>query len=311
MRESVNPPRRDPARGSLLAPRHWAAWFGFGVVYLLVLLPFRVQMAIGRGLGRLAARLARREWRVGQINLRLCFPEMPQPERDRLLRRHFEALGCALFDTGLAWWISRERALKLTEVEGLEHLENALKAGRGAILFAAHFTTAEMSARALSIRRPIAAMYQRPRNEVIAEQFCSCSAAQSMQLIASDNVRELLRALKANVPVWFAADQREDMRSCTLAPFFGIPVISNTAPSRIARISGAPVLPYFMERVDGIGYRGRIGAALEAFPTQDEVADAARLLAVVEAEVRRCPEQYLWTYKRFKRPGADGDPYRR
>ncbi len=51
----------------------------------------------------------------------------------------------------------------------------------------------------------------------------------------------------------------------------------------------------------------RIGAPLENFPSGDPLADAARFHALIEEHVRRCPDQYLWTYKRFKRPGPDGD----
>lgn len=303
------------AQPSLLAPRHWGTWIGLGMVWLIVQFPLSVQGAIGGGLGRLAWWIARRERRTGEINLGLCFPQWSPEQRTALLRRHFEFLGCAFFDTALAWWASDKRLLKLTRVEGFEHLQRALQGGRGALLICAHFTATEMGVRALALRLRVAGMYQTPRNAVVDDRFRNCRGVLSARMIPSDNVRAVLRALKENLPVWFAADQREDMRSCTLAPFFGIPVASNTAPSRLARISSAPVLPYFIERVTSKGkaghregYVARIGEPLQSFPSDDEVADAARLHAQAEADVRGCPEQYLWTYKRFKHP--DSDPYR-
>ena len=94
-------------------------------------------------------------------------------------------------------------------------------------------------------------------------------------------------------------------------PFFGQPAASNVATSRLAKISGAPVLPYFPQRRDdNRGYVVQIHAPLDNFPSDDPVADTRRFHELIECNVRDHPEQYLWTYKRFRRPGPDGDPYR-
>lgn len=127
-----------------------------------------------------------------------------------------------------------------------------------------------------------------------------------VRAIASDQVRDILRSLGENLTVWYAPDQRYTEKMSAIVPFFGQPAATNIATSRLARISGARVLPYFPERLaDGSGYVMRIGAPLEDFPS-DPVADALRFHALIEAHVRRSPEQYLWTYKRLKLPQPAG-----
>jgi KDO2-lipid IV(A) lauroyltransferase len=82
---------------------------------------------------------------------------------------------------------------------------------------------------------------------------------------------------------------------------FGIPAATNTLTSRLARTTGAPVLPYFLRRLPGTqGYRAVIHPPLEDFPSDDAVADTERLNHLIEAQVRLVPEQYLWIHRRFK-----------
>ena len=293
-------------------PRFWPTWIGVGLIRALGWLPYRVQMRLGRVFGAIAYAFAARERRVATQNIKMCLPEIDAHQRGRLVRAHFGSLGCSLFETALVWWASDARLKKLVRVEGMEHLRAALEQGRGAILLSAHFTTLEVGARALCIEGPTAIMYQTPKNQLIAELSLRRRAAHAARAISSESVRELLNALKANLPVWYAPDQRDFGKASAVVPFFGIPAATNVATSRIARISGAPVLPYFPERLkDGSGYLMRILPRLEPFPSDDPVADATRFHALIEAHVRRCPEQYLWSYKRFKLPGPDGDPYRR
>ena len=302
--------RALPSR--LYAPRFWPTWIGLGLIRLLGLLPYRLQMAVGAGLGRIAYYFSRRDRHIAYVNVSLCLPELDERGLRRVVKQHFESLGCALFETALVWWASDARLRKFVRVEGLEHLQRALAGGRGAILLSAHFTTLEMGARALCMNGPTAIMYQTPRNALIAALSLRGRAMHARRAISSDNVRELLQSLKSNLPVWYAPDQRDEGRSGQLVPFFGIPALTNVATSRIARISGAPVLPYFPERLaGGAGYCMRILPPLQPFPSEDAVADAARFHTLIEAHVRRCPAQYLWTYKRFKRPGSTDDPYQR
>ena len=303
---------RDPDRIPLYrfaGPRYWGVRIGIAIVRLVNFLPLRLQLVFGRGLGRLAYLVSRRDRRVAQVNIDMCLPEMPIHERRKILKAHFASLGCALFETGLVWWASDARLKRLIRIEGLEHLQAALARGKGALMLSAHFTTLEMGARALTLIGPTSVMYLTPSNDLIAELSRRGRSRHTVQAVTSEQIRELLQNLKQNLPVWYAPDQRFTDKSSELVPFFGIPAASNVATSRLARISGATVLPYFPERrADNRGYIVRIHPPWENFPSKDPIADTQRFHALIEASVRRHPDQYLWAYKRFRREGFD--PYR-
>lgn len=286
---------------ALAAPRYWPTWLGLAVLRALAPLPYRAQLAIGRVLGRIFRRLPGERVRIVRRNLELCLPQISAAGREALVTRHFESLGMALLETGLAWWASDERIRALTAVEGLEHLDAALARGRGAILLAAHFTTLEIGARAITARRPVSIMYRPAKNEVLGRFLQANRARRTRRAIARDDVRTLIGALKANETVWYAPDQSYRKKGAEMVPLFGIPAATNTATSRLARLTGAAVLPYFPERrADGAGYRIVIQPPLEQFPGDSPVADAERVNRLIEEQVRRVPEQYLWIHRRFK-----------
>lgn len=306
-------PARDAEKVPLyrfLGPRYWAVWLGLGIVRLLNVLPLRPQLAVGRALGRLAWLFSRRDRRIADINIALCLPELNPARRRKLVRDHFASLGCALLETGMVWWADDARLKRLVHFEGTGHLQAALTKGRGALLLSAHFTTLEMGARALTLLGPTSVMYLTPGNALIAELSRRSRGRHTVQAISSDQIRDLLQNLKNNLPVWYAPDQRYTEKNSEIVPLFGQPAASNVATSRLAKISGAPVLPYFPERrADNRGYVVHIHPPFDHFPTDDAVADTRRFHELIEAHARRHPEQYLWTYKRFRLP--DNDPYRR
>ncbi|MCC6208707.1 MAG: LpxL/LpxP family Kdo(2)-lipid IV(A) lauroyl/palmitoleoyl acyltransferase [Gammaproteobacteria bacterium] len=294
----------------LLLPRHWPTWLLLGLAWITVQLPYRFVLAAGGLLGTLFRHLSPRRRRVADTNLRLCYPELDAEARARLLRDHFLALGIGLLETAMAWWLPERRLRPLiAEVEGLPYLQESLDGGHGVILLSSHFTTTEMGVRLLDFLAPINPMYRRHENAVVDDVLHRSFGARFETVIPRDDVRGMLRVLRQGRAVWYAPDQNYGRRGHVFAPFFGIPAASNPATGRFAQMGKAVVIPYFACRLSGArGYRLTLLPPLTGFPGGDEVADTARINAIVEAEVREIPEQYLWVHRRFKTrpPGESG-----
>jgi Kdo2-lipid IVA lauroyltransferase/acyltransferase len=287
------------------SPRYWHTWAGLGVMWLIHLLPARAQRFCGRMLGALVRNLPFSYVRIARRNLELCFPDLSAAEREALLKRHFASIGMGVCETANTWWASDEEIESVTEVVGREHIATALAAGRGVIMVGAHFTTIEIATRILGTLAPLNVLYRPTKNKLLAQFLLNNTARHARRAIPYDAIRTLVSALRANEVVWYAPDQSYRNKGAAMVPFFGIPAASTTATSRLAKMSGAKVLTYLPERLPSGRYRVTISPPLENYPSADPVADVVRFHALIEAHIRRIPEQYLWIHRRFK--GLDAD----
>lgn len=302
-----------PLRPALLAPRHWPAWIGLGLIRLVALLPYRWLLPIGRGAGWLAARLLRGRRAVAARNIDLCFPDLDTAARSAMVEANLRDAGLMLVEFALAW-MGSERAVRRIplEIEGLEHLERARAAGRGVLLVGAHFSHLELCARLVSRRIRIAGMYREHEDAAFEWAIKRARLAYADAMFTKSELRQTVRWLKDGGIIWYAPDQDMRGKDSVFAPFFGVPASTITATHHFARLSGALVVPFFHRRLDGGGYAIRLEAPLAGFPGTDIVADTTRVNASIERMVRAAPTQYLWMHKRFKtRPPGEADIYRR
>ena len=120
-------------------------------------------------------------------------------------------------------------------------------------------------------------------------------------MIENTNVRAIVRGLKKGHATWFAPDQDFANQDIVFTPFLGGIASTLTATSKLAKMTGVPVVPFYPIRLPhGKGYKLIVLPELENFPTGDVEADSARINKVIEEMVYACPEQYLWSHKRFK-----------
>ena len=296
-------------RLAFLQPKYWLTWLGLGILRVISLLPFAAQRRVGWALGCLIRHLPLAYVRIARRNIDLCLPQLSSAARGKLLDQHCHSLGMGVCETATTWWRSDAHVARLADVQGFEHLQQALAKGRGAIMIGGHFTTIEIATRILSTMVPLSAVYRAPKNALLSYTMHR-SFARNGTPIAHDDIRTMIRVLKKNGVVWYAPDQSYRNKGAAMVKFFGIPAATTTATSRLAKITGAQVLTFFPERLpNGAGYRVTIGSALEDFPGADLVSDVERFNALLQAHILRIPEQYLWMHRRFKGLSADYPDY--
>jgi KDO2-lipid IV(A) lauroyltransferase len=292
-----------------LQPKYWLTWVGLGIMRLLELLPYPAQLRVGHAIGVLLRHLPLAYVRIARRNIDLCLPELSEESRADIARRNCTSLGIAVCETANAWWRRGDRVKRLARVQGLHHVQAALAHGRGAILVGAHFTTIEISTRILGTLTPLCAVFRPSKNALLTHIMFSCFSRYGLA-IPYDDIRTMVKALKRNEAVWFAPDQSYRNKGAVMADFFGIPAASNTATTRLARLTGAAVMTYFAERLPGnAGYSVTIGPPFENFPGPDPHSDVARYHRLLETQIRRVPEQYLWVHRRLKGLSADYPNY--
>jgi KDO2-lipid IV(A) lauroyltransferase len=288
------------------SPRYWPVWLLDGWLRLSALLPRRLALAVHKLLGRVSGAVTRRRRRIVRRNLELCFPGLSSAEVQRIAAQHFANVGAFFAEMALAWYGSPERRERLYRIEGVEHLSAALARGKGVLLYTGHFTTIEMCAPAVRALVPLYAfMFKQRRNPLLNALQSRGRGRYAHVSVTNDDVREMLALLRRNAVVWYSPDQAR-MDSGELVPFFSQPAMTSTAPSRLARLSGAAIVPLFYRRLpDDSGYLLRFHPPLAELPSRDAIRDTVRLTEVLESFVRECPEQYFWTHRKFKnRPGV-------
>jgi Kdo2-lipid IVA lauroyltransferase/acyltransferase len=282
-------------------------------LWLFHWLPLGVQAAAGRVLGAVLWRAAGSRRRITLRNLALCFPQKSEDERERIARELFCLFARSVLERGLLWFASPARLRRLIHVEG--DVGFADRDGGPVMLLMPHFIALDVAGAAtqLHVKRDFASMYQRQSNPVIdaAMRRGRLRLGRTELFSRAETARPLVRAVRQGRVFFNLPDMDFGLRDAAFVPFFGVPAATLLAPSRMARALGMKVQPVVAHMLPGgQGYRVRFLPPWEDFPSDDAVADTARMNRWIEEEVQRCPQQYYWVHKRFKtRPAGEAGVY--
>lgn len=284
--------------------------FAFFILKLLAKLPHNILQTLAKILGWLCYYLVVPRTRVGTTNLAACFPEKSATERKALLQQHYYHMALLILEYGRYWYGSAATLKSAVQYQDKQHLDDALARGENVILLYPHFTAFEAAVYALNQDVPLISVYSHQKNKQLDEQILKGRHRyNNVYLIGrTEGLRSIIKQIKAtSAPFLYLPDQDFGAKDSVFVPFFGIPTATITGLSRIAKLTNASIIPAIPTRQNNGSVILRFYPAWENFPSEDPIADAARMNEFIEARIREQPAQYFWLHKRFKtRP--QGEP---
>ncbi|MFT6435268.1 MAG: KDO2-lipid IV(A) lauroyltransferase [Candidatus Azotimanducaceae bacterium] len=296
---------------AFLHPKYWLTWIGLLIFRVLVMLPHPLRVIVGESLGKLTYQIAKRRRHIVEINLQLCFPDKTPDELINLTQETFKSGGISIIETGFAWLRGPDSILGRVEIEGLDILRGAQAQGKGVILMGMHLSTLDICGAALGRYVPFDVMYRRNKNLLLEAIMTNGREQNFPEAIERNDIRRVIHNLKQGHIVWYGPDQDYGRRNAIFSSFFGVPAATITATSRIAKITGSPVVSYSHFRNIKTGkYTIRIEGPIEHFPSASDTEDVNKINCLLEQAIAKAPEQYWWFHRRFKtRPNKNDDVY--
>jgi lipid A biosynthesis lauroyl/palmitoleoyl acyltransferase len=280
-------------------PKFLPTWILILLMRIGVFIPFRTQVIIGRAIGKAIYPFMSKLRSTAYSNISHCFPEKKQSQVNALVKSHFEAIGISLFETANAYYASDKKIINLLTIKNEHFFKDALKQEGGIILLCAHFMPLMLGSRALLINHTIANVYRPQNNKLFDQAMVKGYKKHGAVMIKSMDTRSIVKAINNSLPIWYAPDQDLGKNNSVFAPLFGIQTATASATARLAKNNKTRVIPYSFVRTNK-GYEVSFEKPLSGYPTGDPIIDATTTNKILEKQIKKTPEQYLWIHRRFK-----------
>ena len=303
MKDSKNEPHNNEVKLelSMLSPSYLLTWLGTGFLYVLTLLPIKIQLFLGGQLGSILLFISPQRKNITQINLQLCFPEKTQIELEKMVKEVFKDIGKGLIETGIAWWKSDRFIDKL--INKKSNFEQLDSNNEGCLILLKHSTHAELDIRIISRLLRVGGMYKTQTNKVMNYLMIKARNKYLIGTVTNRQTRRGLKWLRNGLKFLYAADQDYGAKGSEFVPFFGIQAATITLPSDLFK-KGTRVYFFNVMRVNS-SYE----ITLNEFSQQtDKDGFLNEMNNFYQKAILETPTQYFWMHRRFKtRPeGEEG-----
>jgi len=294
---------------NFIHPKYFPTWILILLMRVGVFIPFKLQVFFGKIIGKLIYPFMTELRKTAYSNISNCFPEKKQPQVTLLVKQHFGAIGVSLFETANAYYASDKKIKKMLTINNEQHFTEALKKEGGIILLCSHFMPLMLGSRALLIKHTIANIYRPQNNKLFDQVMFKGYVKNGAVMIKSTDTRSIMKAINNSLPIWYAPDQDLGRNNSIFAPLFGIQTATASATSRLAKNNNTRVIPYSFIRTKH-GYEMSFDKPLKNYPSGDTINDASKTNKILEKQILKNPEQYLWIHRRFKtRPEGEENFY--
>lgn len=306
---------KKPFLAEFLLPKYWGIWLFMAILLPLVYLPLGWQFKLGKWLGKLIFKLAKRRKNDTLTNLKLCFAEYSEAQHQEMAEHVFINAGVGVFESLCAWFRPDVFTRQVT-ISGLQHIITSQQLGKAVIVLGAHYTMLDLGGRLASMFIPVDIVY-RPQNNKLLEWFIYNARLHIFNdQVAHQDMRHLAKNIKSGHIIWYTPDQDFGLKQGVMAPFFGVPAATLTAQRRLATLGKkqgdkanppAVIMVHFYRQTPVDMPKGKkphyhitFSPVLDKYPSDDELADAKRVNQLLENFIRIDATQYMWFHRRFK-----------
>jgi len=269
-------------------------------IRLCSIMPKQAGRWLGKQFAAVSTRRKNRAYSTSVTNVAVCLPELDQEQQQKIVYESLVNTG-QLFAEAAKIWCQSNPEWWIDNIYGEKAVKETLNQGKGVLITGAHIGNWEAALYYLGSRYNFHCMYRPPRHLEMDKVICKgrCKNSTTMVKGNSKGVMHLIDVLQQGSVAAILSDQEPGRRAGIFVPFFGKPALTMTLIQKVQQKSNAEVYQIAAIR----NATGRFDIHLEPLhmdPSLDELAYATEVNQHLEAMIRRFPEQYQWSYKRFK-----------
>ncbi|WP_051218817.1 lysophospholipid acyltransferase family protein [Oceanobacter kriegii] len=286
-----------------------------GLIKAMGLLPLAAAQGLGRLIGHGMYWRRTRAREVARVNLGLCYPDLSDAEREQRLKQVCLHSGIVGAEMGGFWGKGQQAALKyIKQVHNKELLDEAMADERGLLMLAPHQGNWELINYYLSSLLELTVMFKPAKNPVFDQWMRDRRESSGAKLVPTTpaGVKALFRTLQKGGVAGFLPDQEPEVRSGVFVPFMGVSTLTPRMPFELLQRTKAQALfAYTVRRPNADGFDLYFMKPDDGIYSDNADEACAAMNRSVAAVAAAAPEQYQWTYKRFKRqPDGGKNPYK-
>ena len=247
--------------------------------------------------------------KIADKNLEVCFPELDELDRSKILNKHYLHLGASIFQSLKAWVLNNENFKRLLINLDEFDLDELKKSSQGDLILIPHTTDLEITGRVAAMMFNVNAMAKKQKGRLVNNFIFSSREKYFKQILFPNEVLKSMRLLQKGENLLYLPDQDYGYDHSIFVPYFNIPTLTVKFPSIAKKRTGCKIYFLYLEDI-----KNRYKIILKKIDMSGEnlFEDLALLNREIEISIREQPERYLWIHRRFKhRPKDDLEIYDR
>jgi Kdo2-lipid IVA lauroyltransferase/acyltransferase len=282
-------------------------WIIRAIFQIMAFIPLSIGRSLGKMLGAVISIIPITRLKVSRENIKKTLgSSISDSEAAGLNRRVYMHFGQTLFELAHIFRINKKNLDKYIVFEGAENLNRALAKGKGVFLLSAHLGNWEMITAAVSIRYGVLSAIASPQHSPSVNRLINTVRTRfGMELIPKKKgLKKMVSAINRNRIVGILLDLNTKWDQGVFVDFLGRPACTNKSLALMALKMDTPVIPGFSIRENDGLYHIKLGEEVPLVRTGDRTKDieenTALFTKIIESQVKRYPDQWLWVHKRWK-----------